>query len=45
MNPGEDLSAANRALELLGRHLKMFTDKLEIDDSVGLYERRLAELE
>lgn len=28
-----------KGCELLGRHLKMFTDKLEIDDKSGLAER------
>jgi hypothetical protein len=31
-----DSSGANRALELLGKHLKMFTDKLEQEGSVKI---------
>ena len=40
-----DSSGANKSLELLGKHLKLFTDKLEIDASVSVHEQRLAELE
>lgn len=34
-----DSAGANRALELLGKHLKLFTDKVEHSGDVGLAER------
>lgn len=34
-----DSSGANKAVENLGRHLKLFTDKQEVDISGGLAER------
>ena len=40
-----DASGANRELEQLGKHLRLFTDKLELLGNLGLYERRLSELE
>lgn len=33
--PRYDASGANKALELIGRHLKMFTDKLEVKDTTN----------
>lgn len=34
-----DSAGANRAFELLGKHLKLFTDKVELDVSEDLAER------
>lgn len=34
-----DASGANKSLELLGRNLKLFTDKIEINDSSDITER------
>lgn len=36
-----DASGANKALELLGRHLKMFTDRVEVSDPL---KERLAQM-
>lgn len=39
-------SGANRSLELIGKHLGMFTDKLDVSGSLRLtHEQALAELE
>lgn len=38
----EDFSAATRGWELVGRHLKLFTDRLEIKDTTPRAERLAA---
>lgn len=38
----EDFSAATRSWELVGRHLKLFTDRLEIKDTTPRAERLAA---
>jgi hypothetical protein len=39
-----DSSGANRSLELLGKHLRMFVDKVELDATVRTHADLIAEV-
>ena len=41
----EQYSASNKVLELLGKHLGMFSDKADINLNVKTHEQALKELE